>query len=307
MSVPAYRNDYELNSVTSGNDAKLYVPDTPTTAEPKQRDLKTRVLHSFKRREFASTEADAEHGVPHVGDTSHLHRKLKSRHIQMISVGGAIGAGLFIGSGKALARGGPGAVVLDFGLIGLMLFCTVNALGELATLFPVQGRPYLSIAELGSFAVFSTRFIDPAWGFAMGWNYTIQWLTVLPFELVAAGLTVRYWNDSLHGAIFITIFYIAILFINLVGVKGYGEVEFVLSIFKILAVIGFIILGIVIDLGGSPSGIVYGTTYWHDPGSFNNGFKGVCAVFVTAAFAFAGTELAGLAAAETVFAPQEYF
>src|SRR5579871_4752760 len=86
--------------------------------------------------------------------------------------------------------------------------------------------------NLGSFSIFSTRFIDPAWGFAMGWNYAIQWLTILPFELVAAGLTVRYWNDSLHGAIFITIFYIVILGINLVGVRGYGEVEFILSILK---------------------------------------------------------------------------
>ena len=135
----------------------------------------------------------------------------------------------------------------------------------------------------------------------MGWNYTIQWLTVLPFELTAAGLTVQYWNNTISGAVFITIFWVTIFCINMVGVKGYGEVEFVLSIFKILAVIGFIILGIVIDVGGSPSGVVYGTTYWHNPGSFNNGFKGVCAVFVTAAFAFAGTELAGLAAAETVY------
>jgi yeast amino acid transporter len=158
---------------------------------------------------------------------------------------------------------------------------------------------------IGSFTIFSTRFIDPAWGFAMGWNYAMSWLTVFPFELVAAGLTVRYWNDNLHGAIFITIFWVAIVIINLAGVKGYGEAEFVFSIIKVTAVIGFIILGIVIDAGGSPSGIKYGTTYWHDPGSFNNGFKGVCSVFVTAAFAFAGTELAGLAAAETV-RPQNY-
>jgi len=138
----------------------------------------------------------------------------------------------------------------------------------------------------------------------MGWNYAMQWLTVFPFELVAAGLTVRFWNADLHGAIFITIFWVAIVFINLAGVRGYGEAEFVFSIIKVTAVIGFILLGIVIDAGGGPNGIKYGTTYWHDPGSFNNGFKGVCSVFVTAAFAFAGTELAGLAAAETVYLSQ---
>lgn len=110
--------------------------------EQKERGIITRMLHSFKRQEPKSTVAidlDPESSIPRAGDTSQLHRKLKGRHIQMIAIGGAIGAGLFIGSGKALANGGPGAVVLDFGLIGFMLFCTVNALGELATLFPVQG------------------------------------------------------------------------------------------------------------------------------------------------------------------------
>jgi amino acid transporter len=299
MSAPAYRGDDGTKAeYTSGGDIAKGEKDStespPTeavTAPKKQRDFKTRIIHSFHRREFEDLHPTiTEEGlVPQAGDTTHLHRKLKGRHLQMIAIGGAIGAGLFIGSGRALATGGPGAVLLDFGLIGIMLFCTVNALGELATLFPVQG----------SFSIFSTRFIDPAWGFAMGWNYAMQWLTVFPFELVAAGLTVRFWNPNLHGAIFISIFWVAIVGINLCGVRGYGEAEFIFSIIKVTAVIGFIILGIVIDLGGAPNGVVYGTKYWHNPGSFNNGFKGVCSVFVTAAFAFAGTELAGLAAAET--------
>jgi yeast amino acid transporter len=270
----------------------------------KERNVFTRMLHSFKRREekrSASPSTDPEFGIPHAGDTSQLHRKLKGRHLQMIAIGGAIGAGLFIGSGKALSTGGPGAVVLDFALVGFMLFCTVNALGELATLFPVQGRSFPNfMADLGSFSIFSTRFIDPAWGFAMGWNYAMQWMTVFPFELTAASLTIGFWNLQVSKAVFITLFWLGVICINLMGVRGYGEAEFIFSLIKVIAVIAFIILGIVIDLGGSPSGIVYGTTFWHNPGSFNNGFKGVLSVFVTAAFAFAGTELAGLAAAETV-------
>jgi hypothetical protein len=110
---------------------------------PKEQTLMTRITHSFHR---ANTKAypgalDREAGFAQAGDTSQLHRKLKNRHIQMIAIGGAIGAGLFIGSGAALATGGPGAVILDFSLIGFMLFCTVNALGELATMYPVQGGP----------------------------------------------------------------------------------------------------------------------------------------------------------------------
>ena len=169
-----------------------------------------------------------------------------------------------------------------------MLFCTVQALGEMAVIFPVAG----------SFSAYSTRFLDPAWGFAMGWNYAMQWLVVLPLEVVAAAITVQYWDSHISPAAWVAIFLTMIISINLFGVRGYGEAEFVLSIIKVIAVTGFIILGIILDIGGGPGGSYLGGKYWHHPGAFNNGFKGLCSVFVTAAFAFAGTELVGLAAAE---------
>ncbi|KAL2129079.1 hypothetical protein VTI74DRAFT_8271 [Chaetomium olivicolor] len=219
-----------------------------------------------------------------------LSRELKGRHLQMIAIGGSIGTGLFVASGKALNTGGPAAVLIAYLFVGCMLYCTIQSLGELAVTFPVAG----------SFSAYSTRFLDPAWGFAMGWNYALQWLTVLPVEIIAASITVSYWNSELHRSIFITIFLFAIVIINLFGVKGYGEAEFAFAIVKITAVIGFILLGIVINIGGYPDDGYIGGRFWHDPGAFNNGFKGLCAVFVTAAFAFTGTELVGLAAAETV-------
>ena len=92
--------------------------------------------------------------------SSPLQRHLKGRHLQMIAIGGSIGTGLFVGSGNALATGGPASLVLSFVLTGSMLYCTVHALGEMAVLFPVAG----------SFSAYSTRFLDPAWGFAMGWK-----------------------------------------------------------------------------------------------------------------------------------------
>ncbi len=170
-----------------------------------------------------------------------------------------------------------------------MLFCTVQALGEMAVLFPVAG----------SFSAYSTRFLDPAWGFAMGWNYAMQWLIALPLEIVAAAITVQYWHSNVSPAAWVSIFLTIIISINLFGVRGYGEAEFFFSILKVIAVIGFIILGIILNIGGGPKASYIGGKYWHNPGAFNNGFKGLCTVFVTAAFAFAGTELVGLAAAET--------
>lgn len=131
-------------------------------------------------------------------------------------------------------------------------------------------------------------------------SYAMQWLVVLPLEIVAATLTIEYWS---HGTInndaWVAIFLVLIIVINLFGVRGYGEAEFVFSIIKVVAVVGYIILGIIINIGGGPHGSYIGGKYWQNPGAFHNGFKGLCSVFVNAAFAFAGTELVGLAAAET--------
>lgn len=255
-----------------------------------------RTLNSFKphpsRNVFAGGRRggryDAEAAMEETAE-SPLTRTLKSRHLQMIAIGGAIGTGLFVGSGSSLATGGPAGLLIAFFLTGTMLFCTIHSLGELAVLFPVSG----------SYSVFATRFIDPAWGFAMSWIYAAAWLITLPLELVSASITITFWQPGISNAVFVTIFLILIMAINLFGAKGYGESEFIFSIIKVIAVIGFIILGIVINTGGGPNHEYIGGKYWHDPGAFNSGFKGLCTVFVTAAFSFNGTEMAGLAAAET--------
>lgn len=146
-------------------------------------------LHSFKRNPNARvvTEATDNEGRPLKDQPPAepaLAMKLKPRHLQMIAIGGSIGmfsasqlshflvsqqrsaneflpgTGLFVGSGSALATGGPASLIIAYGLIGVMLYCTVHALGELAVAFPIAG----------AFSVYSSRFIDPAWGFAMGWK-----------------------------------------------------------------------------------------------------------------------------------------
>lgn len=260
-----------------------------------------RVIESFKRDPLLKITPNGVIGANgHVFQSeaaaqntanSPLARKLKGRHLQMIAIGGSIGTGLFVASGKALETGGPASLLVSFSLIGIMLYCTMHALGEMAVLFPVAG----------SFSAYSTRFLDPAWGFAMGWNYAMQWLCVLPLEIIAASITVNYWDEHQRysHSIFVTIFLVLIVTINMFGVRGYGEAEFIFSFVKIVAVIGYILLGIILNCGGGPDSGYIGGKYWSTPGAFHNGFKGLCSVFVTAAFAFAGTELVGLAAAET--------
>ncbi len=122
---------------------------------------------------------------------------------------------------------------------------------------------------------------------------------MLPFELTAASITIRFWREDLNEGIWIAVFLVVLTVIQVFGIRGYGEVEFVLSIIKILACTGFIILGIVINCGGVGDRGYLGAQYWHNPGAFQNGFNGFASVFVVASFAFGGTELVGLAAAES--------
>ncbi|KAG9245220.1 amino acid permease-domain-containing protein [Calycina marina] len=315
--------------------AAAAAPDTPAATAGDTWDSEPTQPHSWSRRFVTSFQRDPNAHVirsgqmldPHGGGgkpsgfdhkgaaertaNSGLAHKLKARHMQMIAIGGSIGTGLFVTSGAALNTGGPASLVIAFIVIGVLMFCTVHALGEMAVLFPVAG----------SFSAYSTRFLDPAWGFAMGWNYAMQWLVVLPLEIVAASITLSFWSGAAdtNPAAWVTIFLIVIVAINFFGVRGYGEAEFIFAIIKVIAVIGFIILGIILNCGGGPDGSYIGGRYWKtdnveasyaaysevgieagsiSSGAFNSGFKGLCSVFVTAAFSFAGTELVGLAAAE---------
>ena len=127
-------------------------------------------------------------------------------------------------------------------------------------------------------------------------------MIVLPLELTVVSFTVSYWNKDVNVAVWITIFWVFIIFVNVFGTLGYAEEEFVSAIFKLAATVVFMIIAVVLICGGGPSSGIYdkywGARLWYDPGAFQNGFRGFCSVFVTAAFAFSGTELVGLAAAE---------
>ncbi|KAF7548411.1 hypothetical protein G7Z17_g7073 [Cylindrodendrum hubeiense] len=238
---------------------------------------------------LASFGAHQDHG----SGTVELERTMKPRHLNMIAIGGSIGAGFFVGSGGALNTGGPGSVLIGFLIMGVMMFNVVYALGELAIMYPVSG----------GFYTYANRFVDPSWGFAMGWNYVMQWAFVLPLELTVCGTVIQYWAPDTSVAIWISVFLALIVIINIFGSLGYAEEEFWASLLKLSATIIFMIVAVVLVCGGGPSDGLYheywGARLWYDPGAFKNGFRGFCGVFVTAAFSFSGTELVGLAAAES--------
>ncbi|KAK0451417.1 APC amino acid permease [Desarmillaria tabescens] len=287
----------KLDAISSSSDVPV---DHPTFYDPSKESIWTRLglnFESFKRapgvtgqQEVAGGYVDAEHLK---ADAPMLQPKMKKRHLNMIAVGGSIGTGLFVGSGSALHTGGPAGVLIAWILIGIMLINVTQALGEMSILYPVSG----------GFYTLADRFLDPSFAFAMGWNYVFQWFATLPLEITVAGTTVQYWTDAVPIAAWITIFWIAIMIASIFGTLGFAEEEFWSSCLKLLVVVMFIFIGIICLAGGGPKsgefGSYVGGKNWSDPGAFANGFKGVCAVFVTAAFSFAGTELVGLAASET--------
>ncbi|ODV74954.1 general amino acid permease [Cyberlindnera jadinii NRRL Y-1542] len=284
----------QSSSLVSGENYITASSSSPLTQDGHKQSHFQAFKDSFKKLEPVIDESElppdateAERNAFILQNTP-LQKSLKTRHLRMIAIGGSIGTGLFVGSGSALATGGAASLPIAWTIVGTIVFCVIHALGELQCMYP----------QAGAFSAHATRFIEPSWGFAMGWNYVGLWIVVLPLEIIAASMTVTYWNDNINPVAWVTIFYIAIVSINLFGVKGYGEAEYLFSLIKLLAIVGFLILGIVLVCGGGPEGGFVGGRNYRDPGPFTNGFKGMCTVFVTATYSLGGTELIGLAAAE---------
>ncbi|KAL1407982.1 amino acid transporter [Vanrija albida] len=239
-----------------------------------------------------TTPVDDGSVAPHGEET---HRSLKPRQLSMIAIGGAIGAGFLIGSGTSLARSGPASMLIAYICMGFCCFSVMIALGEMSTKFPTKK----------GFSGHATRCVDPAFGFATALIYLCKYLIISPNQLVAGALMIRYWNHDINGAVWVTILGALVFGINLLGVKWFGEVEFWLSLFKIIVLTGLIILGLIIDLGGVPGQDRIGFRYWKKaafksyklPGKKGQ-FLGFVNALVLALLAFMGSELIGMTVGE---------
>ncbi|RAL64634.1 hypothetical protein DID88_001667 [Monilinia fructigena] len=192
-----------------------------------------------------------------VGSGPELQRRLKSRHLQMIAIGGTIGTGLFIGSGSAIASSGPAGALIAYAFVGTLVYSVMMSLGEMATFIPIPG----------AFTLYAARFVDPSLGFAMGWIYWFSWAITYALELTATGLIIQYWAPQLNIGIFIGVFWVVITGVNFLPVSFFGEIEFWFSLIKVITVLGFLIFGICIDAGAGKQGYL-GFHNWGHPGAF---------------------------------------
>ncbi|MCF9046393.1 amino acid permease [Acinetobacter nectaris] len=219
--------------------------------------------------------------------TPELHRGLKSRHIQLIAMGGAIGTGLFLGSAKVIQSAGP-SIILGYAIGGFMVFLILRHLGEMIAHEPVAG----------SFSHFAYKYWGKFPGFLTGWNYWILNILVAMTELTAIAKYVHYWWPHIPAWVSTLFFFAIITTVNTLNVKFYGESEFWLSIIKVVAVVAMILFGIYLIVNADPSSHVSVSNLWTHGGFFPHGFEGLFYMLAFIMFAFGGIDLIGTAAAE---------
>ncbi|WP_447755300.1 amino acid permease [Pseudomonas nicosulfuronedens] len=226
------------------------------------------------------------------GEKIQLTRALKSRHIFMLSLGGVIGTGLFMGSGVTIGSGGPMGAILAYLVAGLLMYLVMVCLGELSVQMPVSG----------SFQAHATRFIGPATGFMIGWVYWMSWASTVGLEFTAAGMLMTRWFPDVPIWLWSGFFVVVLFSLNALATRAFGEAEYWFSGIKVAAILGFIVVGVLVIFGAIPlnSGeAAPGLSNLMSDGLFPNGLSAVFAVMMTVVYAFQGCEIMGVAAGET--------
>ncbi|MEN5201489.1 D-serine/D-alanine/glycine transporter [Pseudomonas wadenswilerensis] len=223
-------------------------------------------------------------------DHDHLQRSLSNRHIQLIAIGGAIGTGLFMGSGKTISLAGP-SIIFVYMIIGFMLFFVMRAMGELL----------LSNLNYKSFIDFSADLLGPWAGYFTGWTYWFCWIITGIADVIAISAYSQFWFPDLPQWAPAIACVGLLLSLNLITVKMFGEIEFWFAMIKIIAIVALVGTGLYMVMAGfqSPAGRTADlANLWNDQGMFPHGLMGFFAGFQIAVFAFVGIELVGTTAAE---------
>jgi yeast amino acid transporter len=218
----------------------------------KSSSVQTSIAHPGSHSNDGAPVVDIENGI-HT-----TQRGLKSRHVQMIAIGGTIGTGLFVSSGRTLALGGPAFLLAAYAILSALIYLIVLSLTEMCTYLPLRG---------GTMSYYGSRYFSPSMGFMMGYLYTYSFAIFVPFELTASALVIEYWHPNVNSAVWITVFLVTIVILNLLPVKYYGEAEFWFAGLKVILIVGLIMLSIVLFFGGGPSGDRLYFGYWRHPGA----------------------------------------
>ena len=219
-------------------------------------DIET-TIETWSSQNLSGSSQDHQDFDPHSG----VKRGLKTRHLSMMALAGIIGPGLLVGAGGALASGGPAALLIGFGVIGIIAFSIMQSLGEITTLYPTGG----AFTKLGQ------RFVDKAFAFAIGWNYFIIWIAVLSNEYNTLSSIMDFWSDKVPIWGYFLLFWSAFLGFQLLGVTAFGESEFWLALMKLLGLVAYFIFSIIYAAGGlKGQEHAIGFQYWHNPGAFSH-------------------------------------
>ncbi|CAD1811650.1 Amino acid permease family protein [Candida parapsilosis] len=224
------------------------------------------------------------------GDSVHtlrpetLERGLKSRHAQLIAIGGAIGTGLFVGSGAVLVACGPASLFISYLLMSSVVYFVMQMLAEMTILLPLPGNGPLA---------FINDFLSPSFGFALGWNYWYAFSILVGAEVTAAAVVVEYWTKSVNTAIWITVLLAIIIMMNMTSVRFFGESEFWFASIKLIALTCLIITSIVLFFGGGPNHDRLGFRYWkqsafneHLTGGSTGRFLGLWTAIIKSGFSY---------------------
>ncbi|GGV44667.1 amino acid permease [Streptomyces spectabilis] len=218
-----------------------------------------------------------------------LGHGLKQRHLSMIALGGVIGAGLFVGSGKAIAAAGP-SIILAYSLSGALVMLVMRMLGEMAAANPASG----------SFSVHAERALGPWAGFTAGWSFWFLLCVAVGLEGIGAAQIVHGWVPGVPEWAWVALFMLMFCATNLAAVKNFGEFEFWFAALKITAIVLFLGIGLLAILGWLPDTEAPGTSNLTGHGGFMpNGVDGLIVGLLASVFAYGGLETVTIAAAES--------
>lgn len=267
------------------------INDHTTEITASGRPIAGRLINLAPQRQSTGEITTMTSSQEHPPRKNEFRKEMQTRHLVMLAIGGTIGTGLFLASGFTVSQAGPLGAVIAYTVGALMIYCVMCCLGELAVQMP----------ETGSFSHYATKYIGPATGYTVAWLYWLSWAVAIGSELLGAGVLLERWFPNVPVWIWAALLGILITANNLVSVRAFAETEFWLSLIKVVTVLVFIVIG-GLAVGGVITGADPATTgfaNFYKEGWFPTGFGSIGLALLAVAFAFAGTEVIGIAAGET--------